>query len=56
MAAGLAEAVGALADDPGRARARGVAGRAFVSREYNRTSWARRYAELLEVKFRDGAR
>jgi len=44
----LAAAVLELAHDPERRREMGAAGRAYVSRHYDRTVLARRYADLLQ--------
>jgi glycosyltransferase involved in cell wall biosynthesis len=47
-AQGLADAVARLACDPVARRHLGDRGREYVAREYSRTVWARRYAEILE--------
>jgi glycosyltransferase involved in cell wall biosynthesis len=49
LAAALAAAIGALLDDPARARAMGAAGRAWVERRWSWTTIAARFAELLEA-------
>jgi glycosyltransferase involved in cell wall biosynthesis len=45
----LAEAIGALAADPGRRAAMGRRGRAYVARFFDRTELAREYRKLLEA-------
>ncbi len=44
----LADALQQLVDDAGLRHAMGVAGSAFVEREFGRRTWAARYLELLE--------
>jgi glycosyltransferase involved in cell wall biosynthesis len=45
----LAEAIGALAADPGRRTAMGRHGRAYVARFFDRTELAREYRKLLDA-------
>ena len=45
----LAEAIGALAADPGRRAAMGRHGRAYVARFFDRTELAREYRKLLDA-------